>query len=40
MESETPLLFIDNFDVQARRKRRTTAEQDQQETILTIGLDL
>ncbi|MGH6932031.1 MAG: type II secretion system protein GspM [Dongiaceae bacterium] len=40
LESETPLLFIDNFDVQARRKRRTTTEQDQQETILTIGLDL
>lgn len=40
LEAETPLLFIDNFDVQARRKRRTSTEQDQQETILTIGLDL
>ena len=40
LEAQTPLLFIDNFEAQARRKRRTTAEQEQQETILTIGLDL
>jgi general secretion pathway protein M len=40
LESETPLLFIDNFDVQARRKRNVNTDQPQQETILTIGLDL
>jgi general secretion pathway protein M len=40
LESEAPLLFVDNFDVQARRKRRSSTDQEQQETILTIGLDL
>jgi general secretion pathway protein M len=38
LEAGSPILFLDNVDVQARRSRRTA--EAEQEVMLTVGLDL